>query len=368
MKCLNCSYKLACLQCSFTDKEVAEYIQYKKRESPQLPKKYAVKKVGKQPDGTWVFSSIAHLSSAGKQIKIEDSCYIWIGHVFAGHDVASDGDQCSIELPLTTDPLCSLLTTLRDNFEHNFIPCVMTMAAGILNLHYQTMLKKWKNCPIPLVFGASGTGKTTALLCALALYGAQETHFYSKITKEKVLQICANTGIPVGVDDPQSRNEISRLMIDFYQGFMNSTVSRGAKKPSTTCMISANFTTLEQQRYVFPSCRFVGIQCHSPSLHRYASRCIMIEFASPPVSLTLTGYMELAEKWEACSPCAGFCISVGERFFQSGYKEVDSKVLPTLESNSTGVTPRVLPAYSILYWFSLEVCIYACFNWSQQTM
>ena len=246
MKCLNCSYKLACLQCSFSDKEVAEYIQYKKRESPQLPKKYAVKKVGKQSDSTWVLSNNAHLSSMGEPVKMEDSNYIWIGHVFAGPGVASNDDQCSIELPLTTDPLCMLMQNLKAHFAHNFLPCVMTMASGILCLHYQTMLKKWKNCPIPLVFGNSGTGKTTALLCALALYGAQETHFYSKITKEKVLQICASTGIPVGVDDPQSRSEISRLMIDLYQGFMNSTVSRGATKPSATCMISA---TLEQQRY-----------------------------------------------------------------------------------------------------------------------
>ena len=250
MKCLNSSYKLACLQCSFADKEVSEYIQHKKRHSTTLPRKYAVKKVGKQPDGTWVLSHNVHLSSMGEPIGIENSRYVWIGDVFTGDGVASAADQCRIELPLTTDPLCSLMASLQSHFQHNFLPCVMTMAAGILCLHYQMMLQKCKSCPIPLVFGDSGTGKTTALLCALALYGAQNSHFYSKITKEMVLQICSNTGIPIGVDDPQSKSEISRLMIDLYQGFMNSTISRGARKPCTTCMISANFTTLEQQRYV----------------------------------------------------------------------------------------------------------------------
>ena len=82
----------------------------------------------------------------------------------------------------------------------------------------------------------------------------------------------------------------------------------------------------------------------------------MIEFASPPLSLNLTGYMELAELWEACSPCASYCVSVGEIFFSSGYQEVDSNILPTLEEKATEhVLPRVLPSYSILYWFSLEV-------------
>ena len=52
MKCLNSFYKLACLQCSFSDKEVGECIQRKKRECPRLPKKHAVMKVGKQADGT----------------------------------------------------------------------------------------------------------------------------------------------------------------------------------------------------------------------------------------------------------------------------------------------------------------------------
>jgi len=30
MKCLNSSHKLACLQCSFSDKELSEFIQFKK--------------------------------------------------------------------------------------------------------------------------------------------------------------------------------------------------------------------------------------------------------------------------------------------------------------------------------------------------
>ena len=97
--------------------------------------------------------------------------------------------------------------------KHNFIPCVMTIAGTILALHYQRVQKKLKFCPIPLAFGNSGTGKTTALLCGLSLLGAQ---FFSKITKEKILQLCSSSGIPLGVDDPHSQNDISRLLIDLY--------------------------------------------------------------------------------------------------------------------------------------------------------
>ena len=54
--------------------------------------------------------------------------------IFCREGVASKADQCAIELPLTTDALCSLMGHLQN---HNFMPCVMTMAAGVLCLHYE---------------------------------------------------------------------------------------------------------------------------------------------------------------------------------------------------------------------------------------
>ena len=62
--------------------------------------------------------------------------------------------------------------------------------------------------------------------------------------------------------------------------------------------------------------------------------------------------------WEACSPCAGFCVSLGERFFSLGYREVDANVLPALEAKaSDGVIPRVLPSYAFHLRFAIaNVC------------
>ena len=70
MKCLNSSYKAACLICSFTDTQVAEYIQFKKRGMPNLPKLYAVSYVGQQEDGSWVLSESAHISKTGQMLKV----------------------------------------------------------------------------------------------------------------------------------------------------------------------------------------------------------------------------------------------------------------------------------------------------------
>ena len=245
MKCLNSSYKLACLQCSFTDKELSEYIQFKKRGCLSLVKKYAVERIGRQKDDTWVFAHDVHLDSSG---GIADSSFIWIGHVYNGLGVAND-DQCTIiDLPLSIDPLCNLIRALKNHFKHNFVPCILTMGAAIMSLHYKLMLKKLKSCPVPLAFGESGTGKTTALLCALGMMGTCNTRLYSKVTIAKILQLCTSCGLPLGVDDPQSKNDISRLIIDLFNGAKNSTVRGGDQRPTSTCIIAANFTTVDQQR------------------------------------------------------------------------------------------------------------------------
>lgn len=166
---------------------------------------------------------------------MEDSKYIWIDHVFSGQGVACDGDQCTIELPLTTDPLCTLMESLRVYCKHIFMPCILTMASAIL--------KKLKSWPVPLAFGESGTGKTTPLLSGLALFGAQNTHFYSKTPEEKVLTLCSTTGIPLGIDDPQSKGDISRLIIDLLNGARSATMTRGDRKPISTCIIKGGVIT-----------------------------------------------------------------------------------------------------------------------------
>jgi len=109
------------------------------------------------------------------------------------------------------------------------------------------MLKKLKFCPVSLDFGSSGTGKTTALLCGLRLLEIHETRYYSKVTKEKMLNLACLSGIPLGVDDPQSRSDISWLLNDLFNGAKSGAMGQGEKKPQSTCKLYGN--TLDQQRY-----------------------------------------------------------------------------------------------------------------------
>ena len=132
---LNGSYKRACLQCSFSDKEVGEYIQFKKRKTTSLPVKYAVSHVGLQADGTWVLGRNAYFSSKGEAIPVDRCKHVWIGDIFegTGSRVAADTQQCAIQFPLSTEPLKHLLLALRDGMQHNFFPSVLTMAGTDLS-------------------------------------------------------------------------------------------------------------------------------------------------------------------------------------------------------------------------------------------
>ena len=167
----------------------------------------------------------------------EGSKYVWIGHLFDGPGVARSHQQCSIELPLSADPLCDLMANLEGSMQHNFLPCVLTMASGIIILHYRLMRKKMKFCPVPLAFGPSGTGKTTSLLCALSLFGGTTNRFYSMVTKEKIIDPCCTCGVPLGVYDPQSKGDISNLIIILYNGAGVGTISHGDKDLMTSCII-----------------------------------------------------------------------------------------------------------------------------------
>lgn len=152
MKELNNSYRYACLQCSFNDTQLSEYIQYKRRKTEIVPVKYAVSHVGLQQNGMWVLGDSMCISSDGDAVPMEGSIYMWLGSVFKGVGVADDGICCR-----TTAPLHRLMCSLKAVMKHNFLPCILTMAGnrfwGI----------RWLLCTKGLQF----YGPYTFMLCAL---------------------------------------------------------------------------------------------------------------------------------------------------------------------------------------------------------
>ena len=138
---------------------------------------------------------------------------------------------------MMTDPLCELIFQLKDTMQHNFVPCLLTMASSIIVLHYPLMQEKLSFCPILISFRLSGTGKSTALRMSLGMLGIVSNCFYCSFTKEKIIDLCCTSDVPLGVDDPQSKGDISTVMIAVYNGAGIGTMClTNLSKRSSSCM------------------------------------------------------------------------------------------------------------------------------------
>ena len=187
----------------------------------------------------------------GTPITIEHSKFVWLGDVYEGKGGFSVAkNQCKITKPPVTDGLKSMINLLEHTMQHNFFPAVMVISGTIMALHFTNFMETMKSCPIPLAFGPSGTGKTTALHCGLALMGADDIRFYREVTQAMVQKLCSETNLPLGVDDPNSKGGFSKVVMDVYGGGRKSTIARGETIPKSTVVISSNFATVDQQRYV----------------------------------------------------------------------------------------------------------------------
>lgn len=250
MKMINESFPTGGLTCSFQDQQLSEFIQAKRRLATHIPTKKVVKTVGPQNADLWVLGPDIIINSEGRSVSSEESEFIWISNLYNGPGVALNTSACLVRTPLQTEPLIQLFEILETIMMHNFFPSIFTLAAFAKALHYETIKKKFKNCQMPLIFGCSGTGKTTVAKCALALTGSLPNRFWSQASKEMYMNLCCNGSLPLLIDDPSYKQAISNLAVALFDGAFEGTISRGSAKPSCMAMVTANFTVTENEKYV----------------------------------------------------------------------------------------------------------------------
>ena len=250
MQIINSSCTESGFTCSFTDKELAEFIQFKKRKDSGIPTKRVVACVGLQPGGNvWVLGKDVYVSALTGNLMTADECdFQWIGHLFRGPSVATNSTALPIQLPLTTEHILPLVDAMKKIMKHNFPQALLALGASCMLFHYGTILKENLCCPVPLLCGGVGTGKSLALRCALSLYGAHTQAFFARGTKEKYLLHLANSSIPIGIDDPQSNKSLGELIVEIYSGGKSTTVSHGVVQPTTSAVITANFNLAEESK------------------------------------------------------------------------------------------------------------------------
>ena len=234
--------------CSLNDKELSEFIQAKKRRDGPLPTKQAVSRVGRQEDGSWVLNENIIVSAGGAIVKKEDNPYTWIDHLIAGPGIAKPSNAINIPSPLDSKAMIPLINALQSVLQHNFLPGMMVLGACAMVLHYEAILDRYLNYPVAIAFGQSGTGKTTALRCGLSMLGAYPNRFFSRGTKEKYLELCSESTIPIGIDDPSVQKDVDSLCLDLFNGAKSGSIKRGERRPSTTAILAANFSTTSKEK------------------------------------------------------------------------------------------------------------------------
>ena len=204
--------------------------------------------MGLQDDGTWVLGQTMFFDSNGSAINPDESQSVWIGHLYKGPGIAPDNSGCKIPLPLDGTSMKPMLVLLKNVLIHNYFPSLLVIGGCLMAFHYSTLIESLRHCPVPLAFGPSGTGKTTALSCGLAVVGSYPNRFYSHASKEKYVQLCTNSCLPLGIDDPQSKTAIGELCISLFNGAKGATIGRGEFSPTCMAVLAANFIAPEKER------------------------------------------------------------------------------------------------------------------------
>ena len=252
---LSASYGSGGLMCSFNDKELTQYVEWKRRifNSTEREEKKGVLTIGKQPCGKlWVLAEDCCIDNNGELCI--DYIYVWLKKLVTyGHahkELMLEDLKCSISKPLSTENLKPLLQSLEICLGHNFLSCVLLMGAGVMAFHYKTIIDTLRFCPQIMAVGPPSTGKTLSLQATLALFGADNcSNQYNTCTKAYCLQRSAVSTVPFGIDDPSFSGDINDIIVSFFNGTMSANIAQGGLQPISCPIFCTNFSVGSNERY-----------------------------------------------------------------------------------------------------------------------
>ena len=79
--------------------------------------------------------------------------------------------------------------------KHNLILTLCMVAGGIQAFHYHTIINTYGCCLIPVAVRESETGKSTAVMAALALFGCDDIGMSVKMMNAILLERACSTGL-----------------------------------------------------------------------------------------------------------------------------------------------------------------------------
>ncbi len=95
----------------------------------------------------------------------------------------------------------------------------------------------------------SETGKSTAVVAALALFGCDDIGVSVKMTNAILIERACSTGLPFGIEEGKrasSRSksnqiDVSEMIMDLSNGSCSANMKVGTMKPQTVPLVASNF-------------------------------------------------------------------------------------------------------------------------------
>lgn len=256
---VNYSFGGGGMTCGFeSNNHVAYFIQFLKRNT-NLVTKDAVTISGRQLSGTYALNSKCFIDENGK--KIEDETLI--SHVWLNREAIFDSDKIIMDDVTAkvdrvgTDTAVDFFISLKKCLNHNFLPGLLVVSGGLMSFHYLTVIELYGGCAITVATGDPGTGKSTSISAALAMFGCAHNSVFSKGTNAGMLERSSRSTLPYGIDDPSKGKgkgtrsnalDIGELCIDLYNGQKTINLRSGTCKPVGTAIVSTNFDAGELDR------------------------------------------------------------------------------------------------------------------------
>lgn len=254
MEQINFSFGSGGMACSFSEKELSEFIFFLRDNSPKpLPQLKAAFLIGRQEKSqVWVLNNKLQIDKKGNEIKPEESGYILLNESLVQDcKVLSSDIQTRILMPLSTEPLNKIVQFLQVT-KHNALSSLLTLSGVIMAFHYETILSIWSGSPIVVAVGPSETGKSTAITIGLSMIGVAETAKYVSGSTSFFLERCGASTLPFGVDDPPKPNSKALLnpadiIISVYNGSKTANMKSNIT-PHSCPIFASNFNISSDQR------------------------------------------------------------------------------------------------------------------------
>ena len=125
-----------------------------------------------------------------------------------------------------------------------FIEMLPSIAAGLLlGLHYESIVELMEFCPLPVVCGTNGLGKTKASKTALSLIG-NSANFYVRVNQRFLPRLCSRSSLPPVLDDVKLPNILEEVVMSSYDKGTDGTCLQETE-PRTCPLVTVNYKTLD---------------------------------------------------------------------------------------------------------------------------